>query len=101
MRARARQVMTWVERNPATVDWTIALVFSAAAVISLSATIELLHPDPAFADPAKAGIIVSLLAGRVPLGFGRRHPLSLARGGVGAFVVGRLTLRPHAPLPPG
>ena len=100
MRARARQVMTWVERNPAAVDWTIALVFSAAAVISLSATIELLQQDPAFEDPAKAGIIVSLLAVTLPLALRRRYPLCVAVVVIGAFVVGRIAFSPDVPFLP-
>jgi signal transduction histidine kinase len=92
--------MAWVERNPAAVDWAIALALSAAAVISLSTTIELLRQDPAFEDPARAGIIVSLLAVTLPLAWRRRYPLSIAVVVIGAFVISRIAFSTGAPLLP-
>jgi signal transduction histidine kinase len=92
--------MTWLERNPSPVDCAIAVVFSVAALVSLYATFELLRQDPAFHDPSKPVIVVSLLAVTLPLALRRRYPVAVAVVVIGAFVIGRITVSPDAPFLP-
>src|SRR4051812_50189643 len=97
MSVRGRRVMAWLERNPTAVDCVIAMVFSVAALVSLYATVELLRQDPAFHDPSKPAIVVSLLAVTLPLALRRRYPLTVAVVVIGAFVAGRLSPTPPRP----
>src|SRR4051812_4397397 len=100
MSVRGRRVMAWLERNPTAVDCVIAMVFSVAALVSLYATVELLRQDPAFHDPSKPAIVVSLLAVTLPLALRRRYPLTVAVVVIGAFVAGGAPLRPAVPVLP-
>ena len=51
---------------------------SAATLVSLYTTFELLRQDPQFHEPAKPAIVVSLLAVTLPLALRRRYPLAVA-----------------------
>jgi signal transduction histidine kinase len=100
MRVPGRRALAWLERNPTATDGVIALLFSAAALVSLYATFELLRQDPAFHAPAKAPIVLSLLAVTVPLALRRRYPLPTAVVVIGAFVIGRIAVSPEVPFLP-
>jgi signal transduction histidine kinase len=91
-------VTSGLERNATAVDCVIAVVFGAAALVSVYATIELLRQDPSFADPSKPAIVASLLAVTLPLALRRRYPVAVAVVVIGAFVVGRIVLHPDVPL---
>ena len=69
------------------------------AIVSLYTTLELLRQDPNFHEPAKPGIIVTLLAVTVPLALRRRFPLTVACVVIVAFVVGRIARNPGVPVP--
>jgi signal transduction histidine kinase len=100
MRVPGRRALTWLGRRPTVVDGVIALLFGASAVVSMYATIELLRQDPAFDEPGKAAIVVSLLVVTLPLVFRRRYPLTTAVVVIGGFVIGRILVNPGVPLLP-
>src|SRR5438270_551360 len=56
-----------------------------------------LRPDPKFHEPAKAGIVLALLAVTLPLALRRRFPLAVASVVIVAFVVGRVARNPGVP----
>ena len=58
---------------------------------------ELLRQDPTFHVPAKAALVLSLLAVTVPLTLRRHSPLPVAVTVIVAFVVGRVTVNPALP----
>jgi signal transduction histidine kinase len=86
----ARRIAATLRRRPLAADFALALAFSAAALVSLYATFELLRQDPAFHEPAKLWVVVSLLAVTLPLAWRRRFPLTVACAVILAFVVGRI-----------
>jgi signal transduction histidine kinase len=96
----ARRALAWLDRHPTATDAGIALLFSAAALVSLYATFELLRQDPSYDVPAKLPIVVSLLAVTLPLTFRRRYPLVVAVVVIGAFVIGRIAVNPGVPSLP-
>jgi len=83
-----------VRRHPVAADSVVAVAFSAGSLVSLYATFELLRQDPKFHEPAKAGIVLALLAVTVPLALRRRFPLAVASVVIVAFVVGRVARNP-------
>src|SRR5205085_8027912 len=85
-----RRIASTLRRHPLAADSRLAAVLSAATLLSLYTTFELLRQDPKFDVPAKPGIIVSLLAVTLPLALRRRFPLTVACVVIGAFVVGRV-----------
>ena len=89
-----------MRRNPLAVDASIAAIVSGLAIVSLYTTFELLRQDPSFHEPAKLGIIVTLLAVTVPLALRRRFPLTVACVVLVAFVVGRIARNPGVPVLP-
>jgi signal transduction histidine kinase len=91
-------VIARLERNSLAVDAVIAVVFSVAALVSMYATLELLRQDPAFEDPAKTAIVISLLAVTLPLALRRRYPVTVGVVVIGAFVIGRIAVNPGVPL---
>ena len=78
MGIRARRVVAALRRNTLAVDAALAALASGLAIVSLYTTLELLRQDPSFHAPAKAGIIVTLLAVTLPLALRRRFPLTVA-----------------------
>jgi signal transduction histidine kinase len=96
-----RRVMAMLRRNPTATDAVVALLFSAAALVSLNATFEILRQDPTFHTPAKPAIVLSLLAVTLPLTLRRRFPLAVAVTVTVAFVVGRVMVSPAIPGLPG
>jgi hypothetical protein len=56
MRTRVRRLVATLQRHPTAADAVFAGVLSAAALVSVYATFELLRQDPAFKEPAKPGI---------------------------------------------
>src|SRR4051794_20300049 len=100
MGTRARRVQAALRRNPLAVDASLAAVISGLAIVSLYTTLELLRQDPSFHEPAKLGIIVTLLAVTVPLALRRRFPLTVACVVLVAFVVGRIVRNPGVPVLP-
>ncbi len=97
MRTRARRLAEPLRRHPTVADSLVAAVFTAAALVSLYTTFELLRQDPKFHEPAKPTIVLVLLAVTLPLALRRRFPLAVACVVVGAFVVGRLASNPGVP----
>jgi signal transduction histidine kinase len=87
-----------LHRHPTAADAAFAAVLSAAALVSVYATLELLRQDPAFKEPAKPGILLAVLAVMIPLALRRRFPLAVACTVIGAFVVGRLVSHPDIPV---
>ena len=83
-----RRVASTLRRHPLAADSGLAAVLSAATLVSLYTTFELLRQDPKFHEPAKPGIIVALLAVTLPLALRRRFPLTVACVVIVAFVVG-------------
>ena len=73
-------------------------MLSAAALVSVYATFELLRQDPAFKEPAKPGILLAVLAVMLPLALRRRFPLAVACVVISAFVIGRLVSHPDIPV---
>jgi signal transduction histidine kinase len=98
MRTRARRLAATLRRHPTAADAAFAAILSAAALLSVYATFELLRQDPAFKEPAKPGIIFALLAVMLPLALRRRFPLAVACFVIGAFVIGRLASHPDMPV---
>jgi signal transduction histidine kinase len=92
-----RRVASTLRRHPLAADSGLAAVLSAATLVSLYTTFELLRQDPKFHVPAKPGIIVSLLAVTLPLALRRRFPLTAACVVIAAFVVGRVLVNPGVP----
>jgi len=83
-------------------DGVVALVFAAAALVSLYTTFELVRQDPSFELPAKPPLVLAILAVTIPLAWRRRFPLAVAGAVIVAFVVGRVTLAPAEDCsPPG
>ena len=70
---------------------------SAATLVSLSTTFELLRQDPEFHEPARLPIVLSLLAVTVPLALRRRYPLAVACVVIVALVAGRAMVNPDLP----
>jgi signal transduction histidine kinase len=95
---RARRLAATLRRHPTAADAAFAAILSAAALLSVYATFELLRQDPAFKEPAKPGIILALLAVMLPLALRRRFPLMVACFVIGAFVIGRLASHPDMPV---
>ena len=97
MKVRAQRLATALRRHPTAADTAFAAVLSAAAVLSVHGTFELLRQDPAFDIPAKPGILLAVLAVMAPLALRRRFPLAIACVVIGAFVIGRLVSHPDIP----
>ena len=100
LRGPARRVATALRRHPTATDSVVALVFAAAAFVSLNTTFELVRQDPGFDVPAKPPLVLALLAVTLPLALRRRFPLAVAGTVIIAFVVGRVTLAPAEPVLP-
>jgi signal transduction histidine kinase len=92
-----RRVAATLRRHPLAADSGLAAVLSAATLVSLYTTFELLRQDPKFQVPAKPGIIFALLAVTLPLALRRRFPLTVACAVIVAFVVGRVIVNPGVP----
>jgi signal transduction histidine kinase len=93
----ARRLVALLRRHPNAADAVLAVLFAAAAFVSLYTTFELLRQDPKFHEPAKLWIALFLLAVTLPLAFRRRFPLAVAATVITAFVVGRVSLSPEVP----
>ncbi len=93
----ARRFVALLRRYPTEADAIVAVLFAAAAIVSLYTTFELLQQDPKFHEPAKPGIVLVLLAVTLPLALRRRFPLAVAGVVIIAFVVGRVMLAPGVP----
>jgi signal transduction histidine kinase len=93
----ARRVAGTLRRNTVAVDAAVAAILSAAALVSLSTTFELLRQDPAYHAPGKAAVIATLLVVILPLALRRRAPLVVACVVVIAFVAGRVLRSPGVP----
>lgn len=89
-----------LRRHPTAADTVVALVFSAAALVSVHTTFELVRQDPSFVLPAELPLTLSLLAVTLPLALRRRYPLTVACVVIIAFVVGRIMLAPAEPALP-
>jgi signal transduction histidine kinase len=100
VRKLARRVLAMLRRHPTAADAVVAVVFAAAALISLSTIFELLRQDPSFDLPAKPPLVLALLAVTLPLALRRRFPLTVAGAVIIAFVVGRVALAPAEPSLP-
>src|SRR3954470_9474022 len=93
----ARRFVAQLRSYPNAADTVLAMLFAAAALVSLYTTFELLQQDPKFHEPAKPAIVLVLLAVTLPLALRRRFPLAVAATVITAFVVGRVTLSPEVP----
>src|SRR3954469_22755762 len=93
----ARRFVALLRRHPTAADAILALLFAAAALVSLYTTFELLRQDPKFHEPAKPGMVLAVLAVPLPLAWRRRFPLAVAGCVIIAFVVGRVALAPEVP----
>ena len=100
MNAAGRRALGALQRHPTATDAVLAVLFGSAALVSMYATLELLRQDPAFHDPSKAKIVLSLLVVTLPLALRRRYPLSVAVVVIGAFVISRNTVSTGVPLLP-
>jgi signal transduction histidine kinase len=98
LREPAGRVVVTVRRHPTATDAAIALVFAAAAMVSLSTTFELVGQDPHFGKPSKPSLVLALLAVTLPLALRRRFPISVAATVIVAFIVGRVALAPSEPV---
>ncbi len=101
MRLHARRLAAILRRNPTAADAALTAVLAATALVSVYSTFELLRQDPAFADPAKPWILLTVLAVMLPLALRRRIPLTAACLVIGAFVIGRLVSHPDVPVMAG
>jgi signal transduction histidine kinase len=90
----ARRTAGWSNGHPTAADAGLAVCFEAASLVSMSATFETMHQDPAFVEPAKPPLVLALLAVTLPLAFRRRFPVTAAAAVIGAFVVGRIVVAP-------
>src|SRR5256885_14577895 len=93
----ARRLVALLRRHPTAADAIVAVLFAAAALVSLYTTFGLLRQAPNFHEPAKPAIVLALLAVTLPLALRRRFPLAVAGVVITAFVVGRVTLSPEVP----
>src|SRR4051795_10939781 len=93
----ARRFVAQLRSHPNAADAVLAVLFAAAALVSLYTTFELLQQDPKFHEPAKSGIVLVLLAVTLPLALRRRFPLAVAGTVIITFVVGRVALSPEVP----
>jgi signal transduction histidine kinase len=93
-------VLAALRRNPMAADAALAAIVSGLAIVSLYTTFELLRQDPSFHEPAKVGIIATLLAVTTPLALRRRFPLAVGCVVLIAFVVGRIARNPGVPVLP-
>ena len=93
----ARRVAATLRCHETAADSVLAGFFTAAALVSLDTTFELLRQDPKFHEPAKPGIALALLAVTLPLAVRRRFPLAVACTVIIAFVVGRVAVNPGVP----
>jgi signal transduction histidine kinase len=84
--------------HPTAADTGFAAVLSAAALVSVYATFELLRQDPGFKEPARPGILLTVVAVMLPLALRRRFPRAVACVVIGAFVIGRLVSHPDIPV---
>lgn len=100
VRLLARRAAATVKRHPTAADTALALVFAAAALVSLHTTFELLRQDPSFDLPDRAPLVLALLAVTLPLALRRRFPVTVAVVVIVAFVVGRVTLAPELEVLP-
>src|SRR4051794_24200204 len=94
----ARHAAGWINGRPTAADACLAVCFAAASMVSVSTTFETMHQDPAFVEPAKAPIVIAVLAVTLPLALRRRAPVSAATAVIVAFVVGRIAVAPDAPF---
>jgi len=74
----ARRMQAMLRRHPTAADTVVAVVFAAAALVSLYTTFELLRQDPSFNLPAKPPLVLALLAVTLPLALRCRFPLAVA-----------------------
>ncbi len=86
-----------VARHPAAADAALAATLAVAALVSVSATFELLRQDPSLPPPERTPIVVATLLVIAPLALRRRLPLGAAVVVVGAFVAGRVLVDPGIP----
>jgi signal transduction histidine kinase len=91
----ARRLTATLRRHPTAADTILAALFAAAALVSLSATFELMRQAPTFDLPATPPLVVALLAVTLPIALRRRFPLAVACAVVLAFVVSRVILAPE------
>jgi signal transduction histidine kinase len=92
-----RQAAASLRRHPVAADAGLAVALSAATLVSLYTTFELLRQDPQFNEPAKPAIVISLLAVTVPLALRRRYPLAVVCVVIVALVAGRAIVNPDVP----
>ena len=97
MATLARRLTTTLRRHPTAADTALAVLFAAAALVSLAATFELLRQDPAIELPARLPLDLALLAVTLPLALRRRYPVAAASIVIVAFVASRVILSPDVP----
>jgi signal transduction histidine kinase len=89
----ARRAQATARRHPAAADAALALVFAAAALVSLEAVHDQIrHFDPSFDLPATGPAVLAMLGITLPLVWRRRAPFSVAIAVVVAFLVGRIVV---------
>ncbi len=94
----ARRALAMQRRHPMAADAVVALVFAAAALLSVYANFEAARRfDPLFDPPGTVAIVIGMLAVAVPLAWRRRFPLLATIAVIVAFSLGRIVLDPVEP----
>jgi signal transduction histidine kinase len=87
----AKRAPAMLRRHPAGADATLAIVFSAAALVAAKATFEESRRfDASFHPPAMVAVALAILAVTLPLAWRRRFPFTVVITVVVAFVAGRV-----------
>lgn len=83
----------FLRRHPVAADAALALVFAAAALVSVdSVHDEISSFDPSFHRASTGAVVLAMLGISLPLAWRRRYPLTVLVAVVGAFLVGRIVL---------
>lgn len=93
MKNLVRRAQATVRRHPTASDVALALVFAAAALISVKSLFDRMRGlNPSFNPPATVAVVAAMLGISLPLALRRRLPFSAAIAVVVAFLVGRIVL---------
>ena len=93
MKDLARRAQAIVRCHPTAADAVLALVFAAAALVSLEAFQDQMRRfDPHFHPPGTVAAVLAMLGMSLPLAWRRRAPCSVAVAVVVAFLVGRIVV---------
>jgi signal transduction histidine kinase len=85
---RARRVHATLRRHPLAADGALALVFAAAAMVSVTAIYDVIRTDdPSTHLPGTVATVLAMLAVNLPLTWRRRFPFTVVMVVIGAYLV--------------